>query len=141
MAKGRRYAKDPTWRAQESRRAYQRNKAAVIARTSERNRQTKLKVLTALGGKCACCGEATPEFLTLDHINGDGAEHRKRLTGHARASSVRIYREVLRMGCPPDQFQVLCWNCNCAIGLWGFCPHGTFPPRKSRPRCEGASVP
>ena len=40
----------------------------------------KLKdtVYEAYGGyKCACCGETTPEFLTIDHINNDGAEHRK----------------------------------------------------------------
>jgi hypothetical protein len=31
---------------------------------------------------CACCGESLIGFLTLDHINGDGAQHRKALGIH-----------------------------------------------------------
>jgi hypothetical protein len=131
MAKARRYAAEPDWRAKESRKSYQRHREAVIARTTARNRQTKVDVITTLGGKCACCGEMEPKFLTLDHVNGDGAAHRKALTGKSRASSIRIYREVKRQGCPPDRFRVLCWNCNCAIGLWGSCPHGKLPDHRS----------
>lgn len=52
------------------------------------------QVITAFGGKCQCCGETDHRFLTLDHING-----RK------------------------DKFQILCFNCNCAKGIYGICPH------------------
>ncbi|MBA7683673.1 hypothetical protein ES703_92053 [subsurface metagenome] len=27
--------------------------------------------------RCACCGESEVRFLTIDHINGNGSEHRK----------------------------------------------------------------
>lgn len=110
-------------RREEYQRNYAKHRDKIIARTTERNRQTKRDVIAALGGKCACCGEAAYEFLTLDHINGDGAAHRKLLSGKARSSSIRIYRDVKRRGCPTDQFRVLCFNCNCSIGCWGYCPH------------------
>ena len=45
----------------------------------KRNMQIKIEVMNHYGGgKCACCGEDRIEFLTLDHENGDGAEHRKK---------------------------------------------------------------
>jgi hypothetical protein len=80
-------------------------------------------VIDNLGGKCACCGETMREFLTVDHVNGDGSEHRKALSGNSRSSSIQIYREIRRLGYPRDRFRVLCFNCNCAIGCWGYCPH------------------
>src|SRR3990167_7845797 len=51
-----------------------RDKQRVIAR---RHRQRlKERAMIALGGRaCACCGEATIEFLVVDHVNGDGAKH------------------------------------------------------------------
>ncbi len=37
-------------------------------------------IYKAYGGYvCTCCGETRELFLTLDHINNDGAEHRKQL--------------------------------------------------------------
>lgn len=51
---------------------------------NERSRKwrklVKLKCIQEYGGKCVCCGETNIGFLTLDHINNNGAEHRK-LTG------------------------------------------------------------
>jgi hypothetical protein len=31
--------------------------------------------------RCACCGETEERFLTIDHINNDGAEHRRKVMG------------------------------------------------------------
>lgn len=85
-----------------------------------RQRQLRLRrqVLDAYGNRCACCGERTPEFLTVDHINNDGAAHRKAVT-----SGYSFYRWLARHGFPQDCFQLLCWNCNCAKGRYGECPH------------------
>lgn len=99
-------------------RSHQKHKAARNAATAESRRRLKVRVLTALGGKCACCGELTPEFLTLDHINGGGRKHREEV-GHTH----KLYRAVEKEGCPKDKYRVLCWNCNASIGLWGSCPH------------------
>lgn len=65
---------------------------------------------------CACCGEDMFEFLTIDHINNDGAIHRKNITNN-------LYT-WLRKNNFPEGFQVLCWNCNCGKSInGGICPH------------------
>lgn len=67
--------------------------------------------------KCACCGESKFEFLTLDHIEG------RKAWGHGRElRSNRLYLWIVRNNYPKG-FQVLCYNCNCAKGLYGECPH------------------
>jgi len=70
------------------------------------------------GGKnnCACCGEKTIEFLSIDHIDGGGTLHRKKTTS-------KTTDFLCRNNFPPG-YQVLCFNCN-----WGkyrgngLCPH------------------
>ncbi len=73
--------------------------------------------------ECKCCGEKNIEFLQLDHKNGDGAEHRKKLGG-CRGSS--MYRWVIRNNYP-NMFRVLCVNCNFSKGAYGYCPHRNLP--------------
>mgnify|MGYP001568273127 CR=1 FL=1 len=36
-----------------------------------------------------------------------------------------FYRWLKQQGYPPG-IRVLCFNCNCALGLFGYCPHGTI---------------
>ena len=74
--------------------------------------------------QCACCGESEEAFLTLDHLNNDGAEHRRRLDaqGGGRHGSTRVYTDLRQRGFPSG-FQVLCINCNAAKGWRGACPH------------------
>jgi len=67
--------------------------------------------------KCACCSEKLVEFLTLDHINGDGNKHRKIL---GRAD--KFYPWVIANNFPKD-FQVLCMNCNWGSRWNHICPH------------------
>ena len=86
-------------------------------RESARKHAARLRdeVLTAYGNACACCGERTREFLTLDHIEGGGTAHRKATWG-------KVYNEVKREGFPSG-YRILCWNCNWAYRLSGDCPH------------------
>jgi hypothetical protein len=79
----------------------------------------KHQVMNGYGGACACCGESEIAFLTIDHINNDGAEHR-RSSKFAKAN--RLYR-WLRDNNYPQGFQVLCSNCNTAKNVVGVCPH------------------
>ena len=69
--------------------------------------------------KCACCGVTDLEFLTIDHLNGDGAEHRKKWGGRG---GDKLYDELIREGYPYG-YQVLCMNCNWSKGRFGYCPH------------------
>lgn len=70
------------------------------------------------GRKCACCGEAHREFLTIDHIGGGGNQHRRE-TGRVGNT---FYAWLIRKGFPPG-YQTLCYNCNCSLGHAGYCPH------------------
>jgi hypothetical protein len=67
--------------------------------------------------KCACCGETTYEFLTIDHIKNGGAKHRKEF-----GNSIKIWINLRKQNFPSG-FQVLCWNCNVAKYQYGICPH------------------
>jgi hypothetical protein len=80
--------------------------------------QRKLDFLKSLGSKCACCGEDDHRFLSLDHVQNDGNEHREHLVCH------QIYGRAKREGYPSDKYQVLCYNCNMGKSTnGGVCPH------------------
>lgn len=89
----------------------------------------RAEVFSRYGGpRCACCGEANPMFLSLDHINNDGAQHRREIAGKNRGGGWQngwlFYVWLRRNNYPPLALQVLCFNCN--LGKWknrGTCPH------------------
>jgi hypothetical protein len=121
------YARNPGVRKQ-----YQdRWRAANPGKYSEYNKKSNLKlkrlVMDAYGGCCACCGEDELTFLTIDHINDDGAEHRRQMAEAKNTpwlqAGAATYR-WLRDNKFPQGFQVLCANCNCGK-QWngGICPH------------------
>lgn len=119
-------------RHRESSRRYARENAeAISAKLKAKRRALKQAILNAYGGVCACCGETTYEFLTLDHTNGDGAEHR-RLLNAAKGRSNKVYQDLIDRGFPPG-FRVLCFNCNSALGFYGYCPHHPPDPSAARP--------
>ena len=83
----------------------------------------KIEVMTAYCGgtpSCACCGESHIEFLSLDHINEDGA-HQRRSLGNSHSNKA-VYRWA-RSNNYPATLQVLCHNCNRAKHIHGECPH------------------
>ncbi len=91
----------------------------------QKHADLRARVLAAYGGACACCGEREEVFLTVDHVNGDGAAHRLALAKGRRrqGSGTLVYRDICDRGFPPD-FQILCFNCNYAKHRLGRCPHG-----------------
>jgi 5-methylcytosine-specific restriction endonuclease McrA len=82
----------------------------------KRRRALKLKVIEKYGGKCVLCRESRPIFLTLDHVNNDGAQHRQELGGKCIGSY--IYTWAAKNGYP-DRLQLLCYNCNMAKSTYG----------------------
>lgn len=83
----------------------------------------KQQVFDHYGRVCACCGEDNEVFLTLDHINNDGAEHRRKLGNGKQTSSDKVWQWVIKNGFPTN-FQILCYNCNCGKrDNGGTCPH------------------
>lgn len=92
-------------------------------------RALRAEVVAAYGGICRCCGEDIPEFLAVDHIEGNGREHRRQLKREAESGehkTAALYNWLRSRGYP-EGFQVLCHNCNVAKGLYGTCPHRKNP--------------
>lgn len=105
----------PTFKASLCERCYTR--AAANARSNYR--KIRIEVLSAYGGKCTCCGEAETRFLTVDHVNNDGASRRR----NSKEIGTSFYLRLRREGYPLT-YQVLCYNCNCGRALnGGVCPH------------------
>ena len=108
-------AKADRWRAKNPEKIRQYNIQNRGNRKIARIELTRL-VIGHYGGQCTCCGESERAFLTIDHVNNDGAEH-KRIIGS------NLYRWLKKQGYP-DDFQVLCWNCNSGRARnGGVCPH------------------
>jgi len=109
-------------------------KELTIFRTKECEKSKKRALLIrnevfgSYGGwKCKCCGETEKVFLTIDHINNDGAIMRK--SGIHPKGGTSFYA-WLRKNNFPEGFQVLCMNCQFGKKLNnGICPHQT--------RCDG----
>lgn len=84
--------------------------------------RAKEKVLAHYGAACICCGETELRFLTVDHVNNDGATDRKqngRLGGKNLCAAI-VARKY------PSSYQIMCFNCNCGRALnGGLCPHKT----------------
>lgn len=96
------------WRADHVGEDRQRRRAYAL--------RDRLTALAAYGNRCACCGETRPEFLSIDHVNNDGAAHRREIGSGNLPAWLRAHNY-------PAGFQVLCYNCNMAKAFFGSCPH------------------
>lgn len=80
----------------------------------------KACVLEHYGKVCQCCGEGNNAFLSVDHIDSDGAKHRKEI---GKSSGIGFYSWLKKNNFPLG-FQTLCFNCNIARHHHGgVCPH------------------
>jgi len=101
--------------------------------------EARLEVLQHYSGletpECKCCKEQMFEFLQIDHINGDGAEHRRSI-GMAQGDLNQRAKENQKVSLGgsgfiywlkknnfPEGFQVLCSNCNYGKRTSTYCPH------------------
>ncbi len=91
--------------------------------TYSRNAQTilkrKIETFNHYGGCiCNCCKEKELSFLSIDHINNDGAIERRKIGAQAN-----MFYCWLKKNNYPSGFQVLCSNYNKAKWRYGQCPH------------------
>jgi hypothetical protein len=101
---------------------YRENKDKVLSGGKAHRAVLINKILEHYGKKCACCGETTEKFLTIDHINNDGTKQRKE---SGIKGSYSMYVWLIRNNYPPE-FQILCYNCNLGKARnGGVCPHIT----------------
>lgn len=78
-------------------------------RRHNRHAKIKVDVLTHYGdGKFACiaCEKTDFDILTIDHINGNGNQHRR----ESHLGGITFYRWLIKQGFPED-YQTLCYNC------------------------------
>lgn len=94
----------------------QNHKERIAISKKKHLQNVKKEVFDHYGNFCHCCGETEPKFLTIDHINGDGAKHRKEVGEGSTFYSWLVKNNF------PNGFRTLCYNCN--IGRKnGPCPH------------------
>ena len=103
--------------------AYRKKYRVEIAKKNrERNLRQKVKVINHYSNGtmgCECCAIDGLTFLTIDHINNDGAAHRREIGKSGR----QIYDWIVNNNFPPG-FRVLCWNCNSSRHInHGVCEH------------------
>lgn len=92
-----------------------RKRTIGITRNREKarayNQNLKEKVFGQYGKACSLCGFDNIDALTIDHVNNDGAEHRRRLTGSRHSGGTLTYRWLVKNDFPAG-FRTLCQNCN-----------------------------
>lgn len=106
------------------------NIETVRVRERANYQRLRMAVLSHYSGgamRCACCAESELAFLTIDHIVPIRRQNRD-----SRHGGTALYSRLRSQGFP-DGFQVLCYNCNCAKGANGECPHKLNPDRMRIP--------
>jgi len=103
-----------------------KNRQSKLEARKQSNKKIRLEVLSHYSDppRCNCCGETEYLFLHIDHINGDGAKHRKLMSkefGRKAGGNDLVY--WLKKHDYPEGFQILCANCNLGKRLSKFCPH------------------
>jgi hypothetical protein len=91
---------------------YDRNRESWCLKVKERNHKLKEEVMRHYSPelKCQRCGFSDIRALSIDHIDGKGAEHRRQL-GIIRGHGGRSIYIWLKKNNFPVGFQILCMNC------------------------------
>ncbi len=97
------------------------NRNTVNERARRRVARYREAVLGHYGRVCACPGCYSAENLGIDHINGDGRQHRAELFGEGqKGGGYRFHFWLIKNDFPPG-FQTLCSRCNTSKGTSGRC--------------------
>ena len=100
----------------------QRHQETWRRHNAESRARLRAEMFAAYGSNCTCCGEDRVGFLTLDHINRDGAAHRRAVGGSRTGSTRQILFDLKKRGWP-EGFRIMCMNCNWATRFGAECPH------------------
>jgi len=90
------------------------NREALAVKDMERKNKLKIEVLWHYSNRyenyprCIHCGFSDIRALSIDHINGNGAEERRT---RVRSSLGRNVYEWLKRQNYPEGYQTLCMNC------------------------------
>ena len=85
---------------------------------SQRKSKVTALVRKYLGGRCVCCGEATSEFLCVDHIQNNRSKIIKSGVKHGNYHYYTEIKRAFESGKVTEvrkvrkKYQLLCYNCN-----------------------------
>jgi len=102
----------------------QEYKEILAKKAKEKGIRNKLIVINHYSNglmSCNCCGENHIEFLTIDHIDCGNICHGKSKKIDKQCG-IPFYAYLINNNFP-EGYQILCFNCNCAKGAFGECPH------------------
>jgi hypothetical protein len=94
-----------------------KHREKLAKKNKERYKKLKADLIRLYGSQCACCGETSVEFLALDHVHRDGTFHRA--FENPKSLYARLVKENRRL----SEYRLLCHNCTCSLGFYGYCPH------------------
>lgn len=104
------YHENPEIEKERCKKKYYKNTDLSRERGRMKYYEYRNDLLNMYGNICACCGESNNDILTLDHINNDG--HKYIVEGQNRGSRTSSERKRALKEYKPDEFQILCANCN-----------------------------
>ena len=96
-----------TTNKEKSKEYYIANKASTLSKDRNNRRQYRKDLIQALGGKCVRCGFSDERALQVDHVQNNGAQHRR----EKASSTGTYYRDILK-NIDSGKYQLLCANCN-----------------------------
>ena len=108
--------RDPKKRRVYHKRYWAKHSERICVQQKGMRDKLRSEFIAAYGGRCVCCGEDEPLFLTLEHVGGGGTQHRKKYGSY-------LYGHLKKLGWPKDKFTLLCYNCNCVQKHGIVCPH------------------
>lgn len=91
-----------------NRQSYWANPELARERVRRRASEVRAQVFGHYGTACACCSRT--DDLSIDHIAGDGRQHRDELFGR-QGGGVEFYLWLITRGFP-EGYQTLCRPCN-----------------------------
>lgn len=85
----------------------EKGKATQANRYKRRRGEIIGQIFNILGAKCVTCGYSDRRALQIDHVDGSGAEERRRRNGFTLPYYLHILKHIHE-----GRYQVLCANCN-----------------------------
>jgi len=112
--RSRQWEKDNPERARQNHIRYYQDNAEIIKQRAKLNSapiriMQRISVFTYYGMKCELCNETRLGALNIDHIDGNGRQHRKTFNGDINRL---LYNQYSRTGIWPSGYRTLCANHN-----------------------------
>lgn len=89
--------------------AFASRRKEVVSNVAAATRKLRDVIVEAYGSRCVCCGITETMVLTIDHRHSNGNEERRSFGNNYHR---KLYKHIIERGFP-DDYRLLCFNCNC----------------------------